>query len=268
MSDQNSIVPKRSSSTELLDDQMIVEKNRVKGGKKNSWISNLTPAQKSVVTWTSVVLGVTLVTTVGIYFASRFVRRKISKNEESKSFGKDKHATWAKQIKNAFVNDYKPGTDEELLRKALREIPTKDDWEKVKKSYSKQNKGAVLTTDMNGELSATEFVEMLAILDSKPQNNKGNEVQLTTKHYKNWAKRINAAINYQWMGWGAGTDEDAIEAVYQEFPSVQAYRITKYHYKKLFGTSMLSDLVDDWVKPEVLYRKYIKKLPFSINSKE
>ncbi|GAB5419168.1 MAG: hypothetical protein Crog4KO_06760 [Crocinitomicaceae bacterium] len=266
MSDQTSIAPKRPSSSKLLDDQMIDRDARVSEKKKNSWWSSLTPTQHSIITWTAITLGVSLVAAGGIYFASRFVRKKIAKTESSKSFGKDKHATWAKQIKNAFVNDYKPGTDEELLRRALREIPTKQDWEKVKKSYAKQNKGAVLTNDMNGELSATEFVEMLAILDSKPKNDKVKGIQLTVRHFKNWAKRLRAAISYQWMGAFWGTDEDAVKAVFQEIPSQKAYKITKYHYKKLYGTSMVADLradMDDFAD----YYRIIKRKPYSIYDK-
>ncbi len=254
------------SNPNLLDNQLIDQKKDVREKKQRFGWSSLTPSQQKVVTWTGIGLGIGVLAVITGKILSNSVRKTISKKETSKGYGKDKHATWALQIKNALYNDspWGIGTDEVLLRRTLRAIPTKEDWNKVIKSYSAQNKGASLVEDLNADLSTTESAEMLAIIDSKPKNDKVKGIHLTKKHFKNWAKRIHAALSYRSMGLFWGTDSDAIKAVYMEIPSIKAYRITKYEYKKTFGVSMIQDLLDDYEDPYALYKRYIKKLPYSI----
>lgn len=255
------------SNADLLDDQLIDQKKSVRDKKNKFGWSSLTPSQQLIVTWTGIGLGGMVLAVWGIKRLTKGTRKIIAKKETSKADGKSKHATWALQIKNALLNDtpFGIGTDEPLLRRTLRAIPTQEDWEKVKKSYAAQNQGQSLVDAMNKDLSTTESVEMLAIINSKPKNKKEiGKVRLTKQHFRNWARRIHAALSYRPGGMFWGTDTDALKAVYLEIPSIKAYRIIKFEYKQMFGVSMITDIKDDYEDPYLLYKRYIKKLPYSI----
>ena len=168
----------------------------------------------------------------------------IAKATEDKAFGNDKHSTWAKQFKQAFDNDGWWGTDVKLVRRTMTAIPSMEDFEIVKKEYKKLTTGGNLIMDLSDELTKLEYEEMLAIMKAKPQKSKGAE---NVKVYdpKSWAKRLNAAVNYTWIGFLPGTDEDAIRTVFREFPNRKAYFDTAAAYKKMYGTPLSVDLDGD-----------------------
>ncbi|MEZ4921877.1 MAG: hypothetical protein R2780_01785 [Crocinitomicaceae bacterium] len=213
--------------------------------EKQGWWQSLSPEQRKIITNVAIALGISLVAAAAIWFGIRMVRNQIANSEENKSFGKDKHATWAKQIKNAFDNNGWWGTDEELLRRTLREIPSKEDFKKVQASYRKLYTGANLVEDMTGELKQTEYNEMLAIINAKPEKAKDAKNGVVIYDPYGWAKRINAAVNYQWLGLFWGTDEDAIMAVAQEMPTQQAYFDTAQAYFSTYGVGLMTDLKGD-----------------------
>ena len=169
-----------------------------------------------MITNVAIGLGISLVAATAIWLGTKFVRNQIANAEENQSLGRDKHATWAKQIRNAFDNNGWWGTDEALLRNTLREIPSKEDFRKVQKSYRKLFKGSNLVEEMTGELKQTEYNEMLAIINSKPEKAKDAKNGIAVYDPPGWAKRLNAAFNYNWLGLFWGTDEEAIEAVIAE----------------------------------------------------
>lgn len=268
MKDQINKAPKRrTASLDLLDDQMIDTQVSARESKKPSWWSKLTPAQRQVVSWTAITLGVSLVAALIFLYGRKVVRKKVSDKEEDKSLGDDKYATWAKQIRNAFDNNGWWGTDEELLRRTLRSIPSKEDWSYVKKSYSKIYKGANLVRDMTGELKQTEYDEMLAIINAKPAKKKDVKPGQVILDFKGWARRIYAALSYNWIGLFWGTDEDAVKAVFIEIPSQRAFKITAYHYRKMFGSGMVADLKADMDDLDY-YMRIIKRKPYSIYDKK
>ena len=266
MSDLPSKTPKRLDNSKLLDNQLIVHSASDTRTKESSWWSSLTPSQRNIVSWTAITLGISLVAALGIFFAKKVVQKKVSDKEEDKSLGDNNHATWAKQIKNAFDNNGWWGTDEELLRRTLRAIPSKEDWSDVKKSYSKIYKGANLVRDMTGELKQTEYDEMLAIINSKPATRKDVKPGQVILDYKGWARRLHAALSYNWLGLFWGTDEDAVKAVFMEIPSQKSFKITGYHYDKMFGSNMVWDLKAD-MDNYANYYKIIKRKPYSIYNK-
>jgi hypothetical protein len=206
----------------------------------------------------ALILGVSAVTIAAAYLAYKQVQKVRANKEETKSFGKDKHATWAKQFKQAFDNDGWWGTDVPLVRQTMRAIPSKEDFEKVQQSYRVLYKGANLILDMSDELTKTEYEEMLAIMNGKAAKAKG----ATSKVYDptGWAKRIHAAVNYTWFGFLPGTDEDALTAVFQEFPTQQAFYNTAAVYKRLYSVSLWDDLDGDtnW---SMDWRALLKKKP-------
>lgn len=232
-------------------------------GVKASWWHSLTETQRKVIVWTAIVLGLSLVSFVAIKFGSVAVKNVRSNQELTKIDGSSKFATWANLIGNALDNNgIWFGTDEQALRRVLREIPSKQDWEKVKRSYKVQFKGNVLVDDMRKDLSTTEFDEMLAIINSKP--NKARDVKKGAVIYDpiGWAKRINAAVNYRAWGWFWGTDEDAITAVVMEIPSQKAYQDTAEAYRAEYGIAMITDLEGDLSESQLAtYRKMILQKP-------
>lgn len=212
--------------------------------KQRSWWNSLTDGQRKFVTSFSIVLGVSVIGLISFYFAKRKVQQINSKKEQSNSFGSDNHATWAKQFRQAFDNDGWWGTDVPLVRQTMRAIPSKEDFYKVQQSYKKMYKGANLITRMSDELTSLEYQEMLAIKNSKPDKAKGSS-NAKILDPVGWAKRFHSAVNYVWMGFMTGTDEEAIIAVFQEIPTKYAFYDTARAYRKLYSVSLWADLDGD-----------------------
>ncbi len=212
---------------------------------RKSWWRNLSPEQRRLINNIAIGLGISVVAAIGIHFGVRFIRSKVAISEENKSFGKDKHATWAKQIKNAFDNNGWWGTNEVMLRTALLEIPSKEDFEKVRKSYRHLYKGENLVQTMTSELKDSEYDEMLAIISSKPKRARDAQAGAVILDPLGWAKRFYAAMSYEWLGFGWGTDEDAILAVVNEIPTRKAFSQTAMAYHQKYGNHLLIDLQGD-----------------------
>jgi len=237
----------------------VATTNIVLDSHQRSWWNSLTDGQRRFVASASIVLGVSLITLIAFYFAQRQVKKIQAEKQQTVSFGKDKHATWAKLFKQAFDNDGWWGTDVPLVRSTMRSIPSKEDFSKVQVSYKKMYKGANLITDLSDELTKEEYQEMLAIKNSKPSAAKGSE---GVKIYDptGWAKRIHAAVSYTWFGFMPGTDEEAIEVVFQEFPTKKAFYETAKVYRKLYATSLVGDLDGD-LDYSLDWRALLKKKP-------
>lgn len=216
----------------------------VQSEHESGWQS-LSEKQRQIIVSTAIVLGISVVTVVGFMFGRKLIRDLVSKNEQGKSFGKDKYSTWAKQIKNAFDNNGWWGTNEVLLRTVLKEIPSQEDFLKVVKAYRKLFVGKNMIEDMTKELKDTEYNEMLAIVKSKPKRTR--DVQEGARIYdpEGWAIRLNAAVNYEWLGFGWGTDTEAIKAVTDEIPTQRAFFDTAKVYEQKYGVKLMDDLQGD-----------------------
>jgi hypothetical protein len=221
------------------------------------------PTQQDKETWTlkeKILFSLLGVVVVGgtIYIGRKIILDKIANKEENKSFEDGTSATSAKQIKMAFENDGWPGTDTESLRSTLREIPSKEEFAKVVKSYQKLYNGNLIK-DMSDELQSTEYNEMLQILAAKPDK-KGQAPSPIA--YTAWAKRMKAAFDKEY-GFFGGTDAEAIIAVFNEIPTQTAFVKVAVEYKRLYGTNMLEDMksesefgqYDDWMKIITAKRK-------------
>ncbi len=202
--------------------------------------------------------GGTVVVTLGTFFLGRkLIRNAVSNSEERKTFQEDSPATYAKRIKMAFENDGWPGTNTPELRNILREVPSKKSMKQIENSYQKLYH-TPLYKDMSDELQSTEYNEMIAIIDAKPDRivKKGKQPpKLTTRNYEEWAKRLKAAFDKTY-GPFPGTDENAIVAVFNEIPTQADFIQVGAHYKVLYGTNLIDDLksesdfgeYDDWMK--------------------
>lgn len=187
----------------------------------------------------------------------KVILRKISNNEELKTFSEGTPATIAKKIKMAFENDGWWGTDQEALRAALISVPSQEDWSKVLKSYEKlyslPGKPASLLRDMSDELQTSEYTEMMQIITTKPLKPGGAVPYLS--QYRAWAKRLKAAFDKTY-GFLPGTDSQAVTTTLTEIPTQQALINTGIEYKKMFGTNLMNDLkgegefgqYEEWVK--------------------
>lgn len=233
--------------------------NIVLDKEKQSWWNSLTDKQRQGIVSFSVVLGISIVSVIAIKFASNKIRNIVANNEENNSFGDKQHSTWAKQIKMAFDNDGWWGTDENAIRQVLRVIPSQEDFQKIQISYKKLYKGRNLIEDLTDELKATEFNEMLAILQSKPKRAKdAKEGVIYNPHA--WATRLYNGMNIYYAGIFPGTDEDAILSVFSEMNSQKAFNDTKQAYQSLYSTSLENDLDGDldW---SLDWREIINKKP-------
>lgn len=214
------------------------------------------PTQQQQETWTlkeKLIYSLIGVVVIGgtIFLARKIILNKIANKEENKSFEDGTSATYAKQMKMAFENDGWPGTDTNMFRNTLRQISSKDEFNKVIKSYQKLY-NSNLIKDMSDELQSTEYNEMLQIIAAKPE--KKGQVP-TAVAYDAWAKRLNAAFNKSY-GFMPGTDDNAIVAAFNEIPTQGAFIRVALAYKKLYGTNMLEDLkgesefgqYEEWMK--------------------
>ena len=180
----------------------------------------------------------------GSFFVGRsMIRKARSNNEERKTYEEGNEATLAKQLKMAFDNDmwFGWGTDEEAIRKTLRAVPSKEYFRKVINSYQKLYARSLMK-DMQDELTSTEYNEMLAIINAKPD--KGNtliDASLSGQQFLSWAKRLRAAFKITY-GWFPGTDEDAIKAVLMEIPTQAAFGQVALAYKNEYGDDLMKDL--------------------------
>ena len=192
-----------------------------------------------------------------IYLGKKFIEGYIADKEENKTFEDGSAATIAKQIKMAFENDGWPGTDTIALRNSLREIPSKEEFDKIIKSYDKLYSSNLLK-DLSSELQTTEYNEMLQIINGKPLK-KG--LPPPPAAYDAWAKRFKSAFEKGYGPFG-GTDGDAIVAILSEIPTHAAFIKVGVSYAKLYGgKNLLTEMkaegefgqYDEWMK--ILVRK-------------
>jgi hypothetical protein len=189
-----------------------------------------------------IIFGVLAVGVAGLTFwgLQKIVQEAISNKEENKTLDEGSSATLAKQVKMAFDNDGWPGTDEVALRRVVSQIPSKEELEKVIRSYAKLYQRNLLE-DMADELTTSEYNEMLYIISAKPLKTGGQ----VTPSYEGWAKRLRSATEQYNMGFWPGTDEDAINTVFNEIPNYSAYKQMESTYQRLYGVSLYDDLTGD-----------------------
>ncbi len=171
------------------------------------------------------------------------IRKKKADSEEMKAYAEGSEAAFAKQLKMAFDNDmaFGWGTDEEKLRGVFRAIPSKQAFVGVMKSYQKLYNRSLMR-DLQDELQATEYNEMMAILAAKPEY--GNQLQppaVSATQYLQWAKRLKAAFDITYWGF-PGTDEDAVKAVFLEIPTQAAFTQVGAYYAHAYGRNLAADL--------------------------
>jgi hypothetical protein len=172
-----------------------------------------------------------------VFFGSRLIKKNRAKQSDAKSFQQGNPETTAKQIKMAFENDGKFGTDVKALRTLLITVKSKAELEKIRKAYQKQFNSPMFA-EMSKELQSSEYREMLQIMEGKPE--KAGQA-LTEKQYLAWAKRLKAAFEKTYSFF-PGTDEAAIKAVFIEVPTHHAFiQIGKAYYKE-YKANLITDL--------------------------
>jgi len=110
-----------------------------------------------------------LATATGAFLVARHFIKKAQANQSQKSsLEEGDPATYAKQLKMAFDNDnaFGWGTNEEQVFRVFNEIPSKAMYTKVQREYSNMY-GQSLNADLEDELSAEEYNELIRILNAK-----------------------------------------------------------------------------------------------------
>jgi hypothetical protein len=177
----------------------------------------------------------------GVFIGRKIIKKAAARREQDKTFEEGSPATIAKQIKMAFENDGWWGTDKAALRVALRSIRTRPDFDKVLVSYKRLYNESLLA-DMQSELKATEYNEMLSIVAAKPEKGIAQSSGAVTEaEVEGWAKRLKAAFDI-YYGIFPGTDEGAIRAVFIEIPTQAVFNEVSGTYQTLFGSSLSDDL--------------------------
>src|SRR6476661_564270 len=175
--------------------------------------------------------------TTAVIFGKKYIQNKIADKSESKTFVEGTPETLAKQIKMAFENDGYFGTDTKSLRTVLLKIENKAQLDQVFKAYQKQYQSNMYK-DMSDELQATEYNEMMQIMQGKPDKPGQAPTQV---QYTAWAKRLKAAFD-KTFSFIPGTDEPAIKAVFSEIPTQNAFINVGKAYFKEYGSNLITDL--------------------------
>ena len=191
-------------------------------------------------------LGYTIVLGIGVgvalYFASKKIRRNRATNADAKSLIEGAPQTLAKQIKMALENKWDFGPDTKTLRTLLTGLKTKAELQQVtqayKNLYSTPGNDANMNADMEDKLKSTEYTEMVEIIAGKPD--KTGQVPTATQ-YRAWARRIKAGFDRKYTIFN-GTDQTAIQAVFYEIPTQQAFVNVGTAYQREFHTPIISDL--------------------------
>lgn len=159
----------------------------------------------------------------------------------------------AQQLDNGIHPDspFGLGTDEELIRRTIiSAVPHLDFWKQVERDYGRLNPGRNLNSDLESDLNRTEWDEIRSILAAKPRNQAEAQGRGASWYDERmlelWAKRIKNACDYEqgWL-WPYGTDEEAIYAVFEEIPSMEALAELDKTYKRLYGLGLPEQLVDE-----------------------
>jgi hypothetical protein len=189
----------------------------------------------------------TLVVGGCVWGISHVVKTQKQKHQEKSALTEGSPSATAQQLKMAFDNDGWWGTNVPVIRSVFQNLTSKDFYRKVDRAYTGLTKGNSLNKDMQDELTTTEYNEMMYILASKPDRTGG---KAPNNVYQQWAKRLKAAFDYT-VGFFSATDEDAITAVFTEFPTQQAYDLTAAAYLVIYGRSLKDDLAGEISSGEV-----------------
>jgi hypothetical protein len=206
---------------------------------------------------TIVIGGLTILGGGAMFLLGRSMLRNIGfRASVNRSDNTSSADNFAQRLQNAFNPDtpFGWGTDEELIRNTIREVPHKKFWEDVKGAYKRLTKGGNLMADLASELSRTEKREIDLILSALPANAQEakNPLQVTPQRLDAWAERIRQAALYESSfitPWG--TDEEAIYAVLHELPLAKTACQLEFVYRKKFGKGLLQELTDEMDSEEM-----------------
>lgn len=189
-----------------------------------------------------VTLGVALgLTGVGLtYFLYNKYWVVQERRERADSLEDGTASSYANRLQMAFDNDGWWGTNVPAVRRVLLDIPNADLWKGVIKSYRNITKGSDLLTDMQDELTTTEWLEMQAIFSTLPAGSGSG----TLRQFNplSIAKRINAAIKNVWFGFWEDVDNDAVDKALEEVPTKRDWRDVATSYLQEFSVRIEDDL--------------------------
>lgn len=207
---------------------------------RSAYLTQTHPPQEGT-TWKTVLaygMGITLVGGAGAFLIGRYLKDQKERQSDNKSLIPGSPQTIAKQLKMAFENNYVPGTDLVKLRELFQNLKSIEQFDEVVKEYHKQFDSNLLA-DMKGELSTSEYEEMLYIKAAKPQK-EGQTVPLLHKQ-RAWAYRLKAAFDKTY-GFIPSVDKAAIEAVFEEIPTQTVFMGMAKMYQIQFKRPLVTDL--------------------------
>lgn len=198
------------------------------------------PSHEGVSLKTMIGLGVAAIVVIGtgVYVIDKKVKKNKTNQSLTKSFTDGTPQTIARRIKMSFENNGAWGTDVVKLREIMLSLKSQQQWDKVVIEYRNQYQRNLIE-DMKSELTSSENDEMLYIKDSKPLKDGGTVSKTTT--YIAWAKRLKSAFDQSYL-FLAGTDKNAIRAVFMEVPNQHDFVMTAAMYQKEYKREFLKDL--------------------------
>lgn len=194
-----------------------------------------------------------------VLLTRRMIRKSKKANSDAKSFEAGSPEAISSQIKLALENKNRIGINLTQLRQILIAIPSKSQMQAIRTAYSNQYQ-SLMNDDIKNKLSLSEYDELLAIMDGKPE--KTGSVP-TAVQYKAWARRLDAAFRKTFSVF-PDTDKEAITAVFVEVPSQQAFIEVAKSYNTQFKPKdcireLKSELGGDYLKFMALITNKRKK---------
>lgn len=198
------------------------------------------------------------------FIGRKIVRKAVSNKEEKKAATEGTPQDYAQRLKMAFENDnwFGWGTDESAIRSVLTEIPSREVFAQTMTAYQRMFNHSLMK-DLKDDLTSSEYNEMLAIINAKPERITRNYVPVVgEQQYAAWAKRLKAAFQETNLWIFGGTDEAAVKAVFLEWPNQAAFYETAKAYKRLYNNELADDLKDELTFGEFMSMiKILKEKP-------
>lgn len=154
-----------------------------------------------------------------IFLGSRFLRKEKKSKSDAKSFKEGSPEAIASQIRLAIENKNRFGINLTRLREILIGIDNLTQMSAIRTAYNDQYH-ILMNDDIKSHITLSEFDELLAIMDAKPEKPGG--IVSKAILYKAWAARLDAAFRKTYSIF-PGTDEEAITKVFIEIPAQQDF---------------------------------------------
>lgn len=182
---------------------------------------------------------------VVVYVAKKSIKERKADKADQKSFKEGTAESTAKDIHMALHNGGMPGGDMPKLRLLISGIKSQEEMTEIATAFTAQY-DKELFRSMEDILQASEYMELRAIKDSKPEK-KGQKVTGEVL-YKQWAKRFKSAFEYKYLMFDA-VNVEGLKTTMKDIPTQRAFvnvGVEFFKAYKIHLLDLLRDKLHDW----------------------